>query len=87
MCSKDDFFNWSDIDLDAVLGEYTDDDVFTTDSCAESDSATDLGKAELDSATQRGLYEDAVVTKSTKIVARSKALHRHYIYCCPVCAN
>jgi len=31
MCSKDDFLDWNDIDLDDILGEYTDDDFYFVD--------------------------------------------------------
>jgi len=31
MCPKDDFLEWNDIDLDDILGEYTDDDFYSAD--------------------------------------------------------
>jgi len=31
MCSKDDFLDWNDIDLDVILGDYTDDDFYSVD--------------------------------------------------------
>ncbi len=86
MCSSDDFLNWSDIDLDEVLGEYTDDDVFTTDS-TESDNS-DLDKTETGTTTtQLELDVDAAVSEPPNTVARSKAVRRPYIYCCPVCSK
>jgi hypothetical protein len=41
MCSKDDFLDWNDIDLDIVLGEYTDDDFYSADNTSSSDSEYD----------------------------------------------
>ena len=41
MCSKEDFLNWSEIDLDAVLIDYTDDDFSTTGGTESSDSRRD----------------------------------------------
>jgi hypothetical protein len=32
MCSGDDFVDWQDIDLDELLGEYTDDDLYSPES-------------------------------------------------------
>ena len=29
MCSSEDFFTWNDLDLDELLGEYTDDDFYS----------------------------------------------------------
>ena len=39
MASKEDFVNWSDLDLDELLGEYTDHDFsdIGNDSCVENE--------------------------------------------------
>ena len=41
MCCSKDFLNWNDLDLDELLGEYTDDDFYSPEgstSTAESES-------------------------------------------------
>ena len=39
MCSSDDFVNWQDIDLDELLGEYTDDDFYSPESSSTGDES------------------------------------------------
>jgi hypothetical protein len=43
MCSSDDFLNWSDLDLDELLGEYTDDFYSDKNASTSSYSSTDEG--------------------------------------------
>jgi hypothetical protein len=37
MSSNDDYVNWNDIDLDELLGDYTDDDILSDNSVSSSD--------------------------------------------------
>ena len=36
MSSKDDFLSWEELDLDELLGDYTDDDFYSTDISSSS---------------------------------------------------
>jgi len=40
MCDAGDFVNWEDLDLDELLGDYTDDDFYSD--AVNSDSSTDV---------------------------------------------
>ena len=75
MCSKDDFLNWDDLDLDNLLVDYTDyDDAITTDS--DSTIGYDFAVA-----------EESVENVSPAVAAEAKpkATRRPYVYSCPVC--
>ena len=84
MCSKDDFLNWDELNLDDILIDYTDyDDVFTTDS-SSSDTSTDVDQPR--DSDQRAGLDSVDGIKSTKPAAsRPKINRRPYVYCCPVC--
>ena len=74
MASNDDFVNWSDLDLDELLGEYTDDQIVSdteNDSCVEND---DPNKE--DSSKAKG------VRKTPKTPKTSKG---KVTYNCPLC--
>ena len=84
MCSKDDFLNGDELNLDDVLVDYTDyDDAITTDS-SSSDTSTDVDQPR--DSDQRAGLDSVVGIKSTKPAAsRPKINRRPYVYCCPVC--
>ena len=78
MCTKDDYVNWDDIDLDSLLVEYTDNDFNVStdfDSTSEHDSAAVQPEMPVADApnTRRKVKAAATVVKSS------------YTYCCPAC--
>ena len=71
MCSKEDFSDWSDINLEELLGDFTDDDVTVTES-AGSSSDCDVYEDEIDNPV-----------RNSKREKRSKDVE--YVFDCPVC--
>src|SRR6218665_1730497 len=72
MCSKEDFCDWSDIDLEELFsGDYTDDDV-NNDSTGSSDSS---------------VYEDELEkpdsSRQSQVAKRGN--DGEYVFDCPVC--
>lgn len=87
MCSKDDFLNWDDLDLDTLLVDYTDyDDTFTTDS-VNSDSTVDYDAVadEYCGSTQPSFIGNT--TTAAKATIKPKTMRRPCVYSCPVCVK
>jgi hypothetical protein len=76
MCSKDDFLDWDELDLDILLVDYTDyDDAFTTDS-VNTDSTIEY--------TVPDEYFGGGQAKEV-VKRKPKVVRRPFIYSCPVC--
>ena len=71
MCSKEHFYDWSDINLDEILGEYTDDDDMNEESTSSSDSYVYEGESE---------KPDSVSSKAVK-----RTTDGEFTFDCPVC--
>ena len=72
MCSKDDFLNWEELDLDELLGQYTDDDDFFNPDSSETCSSDDCTLPNRESASAK---------------PRTMPVKTDVLYECPVCAR
>lgn len=71
MCSNDDYVNWDELDLDALLGEYTDDDCFGSsnlDTDSDSDHADVALAAAVKEAEVKGRRNAKAVSSLIDIV-------------------
>jgi hypothetical protein len=75
MCSREDYVNWEDLDLDELLVEYTDDDLNL-----ESDLDTDSDFESADAGDHVTHKEKRPRKKSEPV-----AVKRSFLYICPSC--
>jgi hypothetical protein len=85
MCSKDDYVNWDDVDLDSLLVDYTDNDFYAS---SDFDSSSDFDKAVVRSPVRSSVpsADAGDVPKSKKLKNdKTAASACKFTYCCPVC--
>ena len=76
MSSSDDFLTWSDLDLDELLGDYTDDDFQSLDSSVSECESSDGERGTRPTISTKKMRED-----------KDKPSSKVTIYDCPQCAK
>lgn len=91
MSSKDDFLSWEELDLDELLGDYTDDDFYSTDisSSSSNNDSECAATADIEIAVQRTTESDRTMTEMTTehVPPKSSKVRHSFVYDCPVCGR